>query len=407
MRMNSQLLNSAALAAPSLVHMSAYANTLTRLIPELYAALDVVSRELVGMIPSVSRNTGAERAAVGQAVVWPVSPAMGTFDVSPAMAIPNPADLTMGNGDITITKSKGVEFGWTGEEQLGLNSGVGSLTVQGDLFAQGLRTLTNEIETDLALEAAISASRAYGTPGTAPFSGSNLEDAARVRQILDDNGAPGSERSLIINTNAGVKMRTHAQLSKVNEAGDNMTLRQGELLDLFGMSVKESAGVKTFTPGTAAGATTNAAGYAIGATTITLAAAGTGTLKKGDVITFAGDSNKYVVAANVAAVSGATLTLAAPGLRQAIPAAATNITVQTAFAQNVAFTRSAIGLAARAPALPQEGDAAIDRFALTDPRSGIVFEVSLYAGYRKIRAEVALSWGVKAIKPAHIALLQG
>lgn len=398
-----------ALAAPFILSGAyASANTLTRLIPELYAALDVVSRELVGFIPAVNRNTGVERAAVGQAVVWPVAPEQGLFQVTPAMQIPEPADKTVGNAAMTITRAEGVEFGWTGEEQRGLNSGPGYLTVQGDLFAQGLRTLVNAIERDVAIAAANGASRAVGVAGTTPFSGDDLEDAALVRQVLDDNGAPPSDRSLIINTNAGVKMRKHAQLSKVNESGTTMTLRQGELLDLFGLSVHESAQVQRHVAGTGAGATTNAAGYAEGATTITLASAGTGTILVGDVISFAGDTNRYVVTGADADVSnGGTITISAPGLRVAIPAAATAITVSASYAANVAFSRNALGLAIRPPAIPQEGDAAIDSFILTDPRSGMSFEVRLYAGYRKIRAEVTAAWGAAAIKREHIALLMG
>lgn len=394
--------------APAIVHQSAYANTLTNLIPELYAGLDVVSRELVGFIPSVNRNTGVERAAVGEAVRWPVVPSLGTFNVTPAMAIPEPADRTIGSGTMTITKSKGVEFGWTGEEQRGLSNSVGHLTIQADLFAQGVRTLVNEMEADVGLAAYVAASRAVGTAGTAPFGGSDLGDAALVRQILVDNGAPLGEASLIINTSAGVNMRKHAQLSKANEAGTTMTLRQGELLDLFGLSVKESAAVPQHTKGTGASATTNNTGYAVGATVITLASAGTGTIKAGDVITITGDSNLYVVASGDTDVSnGGTITLNAPGLRQAIPASATNITVGNSYAANLAFARTALGFAVRPPALPQGGDAAVDSMILTDDRSGISLEVRLYAGYRKIRAEVAAAWGAAALKPEHIAILRG
>lgn len=403
----SYLLGASALAAPALILPSPAANTLTRLIPELYAGMDVVSRELVGMIPSVNRNTGVERAAVGQNVVWPIAPEMGTFNVTPAMAIPEPADVVIGNSSMAITKSKGVEFGWTGEEQRGLGFSVGYQTIQADLFAQGLRTLVNEMERDLVVEAVENGSRAWGTPGTTPFSGEKLTDTAQLKKILDDNGAPLTDRSLVIDTAAGANLRTMYNLTRANEAGTTMTLRDGELLNLHGFSVKESAAITIHTEGTAAGATTNAAGYPVGSKNIVLAAAGTGNIKKGDVVTFAGDPNKYVVAENVASVSGATLRIAGPGLRQEIPAVATALTLLDGATVSVAFPRAAMGFASRAPALPAEGDAAAQRSTIVDPRSGMVFEVSLYKGYRKIRAEVAAAWGVKAIKPEWIALLLG
>lgn len=399
--------------APNVVHMSAYAyaNTLTGVIGQLYAGLNVISRELTGMIVGVRRDTGVERAAVGQSVTFPIVPQQTATDVVPAMQVPTPPDNTIGVGTMAITKSRKVAFGWTGEEQKALNNGVGYTNIQADLFAEGLRTLTNEIEADLVNVAMLNASRAYGTPGTTPFdptAAAPLKDASMLRKILDDNGAPLTDRSLVINTTTGANLRAIPNLTRVNEAGTTMTLRQGELLDLHNFSVRESAGAVDFTAGTGANATTNNAGYTVGATVITLAAAGTGTIKAGDVITFAGDSNKYVVASGDADTSnGGTITLAKPGLRKAIPAANTAITISASHAVNVGFTKNALGLAMRAPALPAQGDLALDRTTLIDPRSGLVFEVSLYPGYRMIEAEVAAAWGVGAFNPAHIALLMG
>lgn len=405
------LLRRSSLAAPALLLLAtpAFANTLTRLIPDLYAGLDVVSRELVGMVPSVTRNTSVERVAVGQSVVYAVTSQKGTFNVTPAMTPPEPSDSTVGNGTITISKSKGVEFGWTGEEQRGLNTGAGYLSVQADLFAQGLRTLVNEIEADLMIEATANASRAYGTPGTTPFA-TTVGDAAQVRKILDDNGAPQSDRSLIIDTSAGANLRTLQNLTRVNEAGTTMTLRDGELLNLSGLSIKESAQVQTVAASTAAGSTTNAAGYAKGATVITLASAGTGTLVAGTQITFAGDTNKYTIApagGDADVSNGGTVTLVAPGLRVAIATSATAISIVAAHTANIAFSRNAMHLVMRAPALPVEGDAAAERMLIQDPRSGLVFEVAIYLGYRKIRAEIVAAWGQKAVKPEHIAELIG
>lgn len=405
-KMNQILL---ARTAPMIGHLSAYAhaNTLTNLVPDLYAGLDVVSRELVGFIPSVRRDSGAERAAVGQNVRYIVTPSASNSDVAPAMQVPEPADKTIGNDFITISKSRKSDFGFIGEEQRGLNSGPGYMSVQSDLFSQALRSLVNEVEADVALAAKNGASRATGTAGTTPFA-SGVGDAAQIRKILDDNGAPLTGRSCVISTATGAALRTNTQLTKANEAGDMMTLRQGELVDLSGISFKESAQAAFHTAGTAASATTNNAGYAVGATTITLASAGTGTFLAGDFVTFAGDTNIYQIAAGDADVSGGgTIVLAAPGLRRAIPASTTAITRIASYTANVAFSQNAIVLATRAPELPQEGDLALDRMMITDPRSGLAFEVSLYPGYRKIMAEVALAWGFKITKREHIAMLLG
>lgn len=387
---------------------SFYANTLTNLIPDLYAGLDVVSRELTGFIPSVSRNmNGIERAAVGESVRYPVTPEVAGVNISPAMSVPEPADVTVGSGTMTISKARAYPFGFAGEEQQGLNNGPGYLSVQADMFAQAVRGIVNEMESDLASVAYLKASRAYGAATTTPF-GTNTAESANIKKILDDNGAPPTDRALVIDTTAGASLRTLLGINANRVAQDQMTMQQGSLIDLSGMVITESGQVKRHTAGTAANATTNNAGYAVGATVITLASAGTGTLVVGDVIAFAGDANKYVIVAGDTDVSnGGTITLAAPGLRQAIPAANTNITRQASYTANVGFARSAVHLAVRPPALPQEGDLARDRMIITDPRSGMPLEVSIYPGYRKVRFEVAAAWGADVTKTAHVALLLG
>lgn len=384
-------------------------NTLTGLIPVIYDAFDITNRELVGFIPSVARNSSAERAAVGQSVTWPLNPTPTGFNVAPAMTIPEPTDMTVTPTSMTITKAKGYEFGVTGEESRSLSgSGPGWRSIQAGAIANAIRLLTNEMELDLATAAMINACRAHGTAGTTPFGSNDLTDLAQTELILNDNGTPMGSRSMVMNNAAAAKFKTMNNLTRVNEAGTSMTLRTGELMDIYGMSMKASGANPRFVKGTAAGATTNTTGYAVGVTVITLASAGTGEIKQGDVITFAGDTNKYVVASGDASVAGGgTITLAAPGLRQAIPAAATAITVGNNYSANIAFDAGAIHLATRAPALPEEGDNAYDRIQITDPFSGISYEFAQYRGYRKVRYEVTAAWGVLAWKRENIALLLG
>lgn len=384
------------------------ANVLTPLIPSAIAALDVVSRELVGFIPSVNRDPKADRTAKGQTLTIPVAPANAQGDIAASATLSAESDQTAGSVSLVIDNYKKAGFNWTGEEILAVNSpnGIGQQRFMQDQIEQALRSLVNGAEGVIATAAALSASRAYGTAGTTPFA-TTTGDTAQVRKVLDDNGAPFGNRSLIIDTTSGAALRTLSNLTKANEAGTSVTLRDGQLLDLNGLSIKESAQVVTPSVGTAASATTNNAGYAVGATTITLASAGTGTILAGDIVTFAGDTNKYVVATGNTDVSaGGTIVLQAPGLRKAMSAATKAITVVAAGPRMVAFSQNAICLATRLPAAPPR-DLAIDRQTITDPRSGISFELVAWPGQDMVVYQVRIAYGVKVVKPEHIAILLG
>jgi hypothetical protein len=373
------------------------ANTLTSLVPDLYESLDIVSRELSGFIPSVTLDASAERAALNQAIRIPITPASAAENVSPGQLPPDDGDQSIANTPFTITKSRMVPFRWTGEEQKGVNTGPGYANIRRDQITQAMRTLVNEIEVDLGNLAYLS-SRASGTAGTTPFA-TNLGDTAQVRKILADNGAPMSDLQCVIDTTSGASLRTLAQLTKANEAGTIALRSQGTLLELHGFTLRESAGVALHTPGTGASYVTNG-NLAVGVTTIP-AQTGTGTIVAGDVVTIG--NFKYVV---TTALSGGSFTIGAPGLRAAVTSGST-ITVASAFTANFAFSRSSIVLATRAPATPEEGDMADDSIMLTDPRSGLSFEVSMYKQYRRVRYEIAIAWGCQNIKPAHTAMLLG
>lgn len=381
------------------------ANTLTNLIPDIYAALDVVSRELVGFIPSVARDATADRVGINQNLRIEQTPKnTAGRNITPAMSFPAAADQTITPATLTITKQRAFPFSWSGEEQKAVDFGPGYLTIKQDQIAQAIRALTNEMELDLFNAARAGASRAYGTVGTALFNTpGDLSEVSQLRKILDDNGAPMSDRWLVLGTTAGANLRgKQSILTKVNESGTETTLRQGVLLDVFNFGFRESGAVNVVTKGTGSAYTTNNAGYAVGATSITLIT-GSGTILAGDTITIGSDPNKYVVTSGIAAPGA--ITIAQPGLLVAIPASATAITVLGNLTPAVGFSRNAIVLATRLPAIPDGGDLAQDRMTVTDPRSGISLEIAMYPGYRMVVYEISACWGVLALKPEHAALL--
>lgn len=388
------------------------ANTLTNLIPDFYRALDVVSRELVGFLPAVARDSQADRVATGQTLRIPITPSnVAGGNNTPAMTIPSAADQTIGNVTLTLTKNRFYPFSWSGEEQHAMDQGVGALTMAQDQIAQAIRGLVNEMEADIYAAAYKGASRAYGTVNTIPFNTTvgDFSEAAQTRKILDDNGAPLSDRSLIINTTAGAALR--GKQAQAHIAGDVALQRQGVLFNISGFDIRESAQVASVTAGTAATYTTTGA-LTVGQTVLPLKdATGTGTALVGDIITLANDTNKYVVTAVTLAgatpATGDTITIAAPGLRMAQTSADRVITTIATGPRNVAFSRNGILFATRLPMTPTGGDMAIDTQTVVDPRSGIVFEVALYPGFLMNTYHVRAAWGVSVIKTEHVAVLLG
>jgi hypothetical protein len=379
-------------------------NTITAVLPSIYAGLDQVSRELIGMIPAMQRDATMEAAAVGQTVTVPVVPPATGGNITPGSVPPDDGDVIVGTQTVAISKSKYSPVRWNGEEQRAIGPGGQYNKILSDQFAQAFRWLSNQVEVDAVSAAYKAASRAYGTAGTAPFgTAADLSDFAGVNKILDDNGAPMSGRSLIVGSAARFNLEgKQSILFKNNEAGTDGLLRTRRMDPVMNFNIGYSAGVPAVTKGAGSGyLVNNASGYAVGATAI-IVDTGTGAVNAGDVVTFAGDSNKYVVKSATTTL----LTLNAPGLRAAVADNAA-ITVGDNFTAKVAFTQNALVLAARAPASPQGGDSAEDVQNVIDPVSGIGFEIRLYKEYRRMRYEVGLAWGIGVVKSEDIALLLG
>jgi len=380
------------------------ANSLTGLIPTLYEAMNVVSREMVGFITAVRSDSNAERAAINQVVRVPIgeSGALEAITAGPAPAATG--DTTVGYADVAITKQYAAPIRWNGEEQKGVGTTGQFNKVLADQFADGMRKLVNAVEIDLAAAAYKGASRAYGTAGTAPFgTASDFSDFAGVLKILKDNGSPDTDLQLVLNSTAISNLRAkQSVLFKVNEAGTNDMLRNGMTDRIMKMALRESAGLVAVTKGGGMLYVANGAS-AIGANSITLKT-GSGTLLAGDVVTFAGDTNKYVVGTGLAAPG--TMALNKPGLLAALVDSQA-MTIGASFTPNIAFARSAIVLAARAPAVPEGGDSADDSMMISDPITGLTFEVRVYRQYRQVKYEICLAWGVSVIKSEHIVNLLG
>lgn len=381
------------------------ANVLTNLAADIYKAADIVGRELVGAIPAVTLNSNiSQRVAKGDPIraSFTREPTLNT-SWNPSMTIPEGDDQTVDNKTMVVDSFASVRIPYTGEDIRHLNNGIGFETVYGDQIVQAMRKITNRIESDLLTHIYQSAGNALGSSGTTPFA-SNFNDLADLRKLMVDRGCPWDGAvSLVMDTAAGVKLRQLASLYKVNESGGDELLRRGILLDIYGLMLRESAQVPLHTEGNQNGnwLVNNVAGYAVGDKSIAIDT-GSGTFNIGDIVTFGGDTEKYVVAATTNATP---LTLNS-GLIEAI-ADNEAIATENSYRANVAFHRAAVELAVRPVAEPFGGDAAEDVMTVQDPVSGIIYNIGVYKGWHKAMIEVSCLYGYKAWKPDFITILQG
>lgn len=393
---------------------------LNSLFPDLYAALNTVSREMTGFIPAVQRDTDVSRAAKGQNVEVPVVGKESSNSISPSTTPPSGTQTSAPSRTISLSNAESVRMEFSGEEIRGLqtqdlsNADDPYADIRQQRIAQAYRDLVSQIESDLVSEAQ-KASRAYGDAGTTPFgTKDDLDDFAGVSQILDENGAPPTDRQIVVDSNAMFNLRGTQTgiLQRANEAGTDAALREGEFGQIQGMALRHTQQSETHTTGSidATTAKTNSEGD----TDVTVAVgSGNGvSLNQGDVIEIANDDSNYVVESDTtisASTDPATITIREPGLQQST-SGSESITLNKSgndYRVNAGFHMGAMQLATRAPAVPPEGDMAEDRTVVQDPLTGLAFEVAIYPGYKQVMYDLGIVWGAATTKEEHVALLLG
>ena len=375
-------------------------NTLTPLAPTLFSAAKLVAKEPTGVLGAINLQFDDKGVAKGDTVTVDVAPTRTASDFTPAATTSSGTDATASSIGVLITKSRKVDWHLTGEQQRSLENATISQDWVGQLIAQGMRTLRNEAEIDAAIAVKVGASRAFGTAGTTPFA-TDLSALTNARKILQDNGSPLTDLQMVVDSTAALKLLDLGVIQNAYQAGSDAERRSGNVGLQFGFTSSVSAGIATHTKGTGAAYTSSAAGFAIGATSIAIIT-GTGTVLAGDVVTFAGDTNKYVVATGVAAPG--TIVLAAPGLRQAIPAAATAMTIGANYTPNLAFERSAVVGIMRPPIMP--ANPIFSQMLISDDR-GLTYLMLDIAQYGQRSWELHLAWGFKTINSEFSSIVLG
>lgn len=376
-------------------------NTTTNIVDTIFAQGLMALREYSVMPRYVNRAYDTAPGEKGSTIEIPIPSAISASAVTPSYVPPDDAGITPTKKTITLDQWYETAFFLNDKEVAETREGF----VNSQL-SEAIRGLCNNVdEAILALYTNV-----YGwggVSGTTPF-GTDFAAFTEARAALAKQLAPKNDRYCVVDEDAEANALLLRPMWDASAKGSTDTLREGELGRVYGAFWAMDQNIPSHTAGTAVGATTDGSAYAAGVTTVDLASAGTGTILAGDIITFAGDSQTYVVSTGDADVSDGGTIVFAPGLKVAIATAAVAITVKATHVVNLLFQKDAFALAARpAEASDPLGIADAQRKAIMDPVSGLSLALEVSRQHYRTRFAFSTLYGVQCIRPELAARIAG
>ena len=374
------------------------ATTLTALAPTLFSAAQVVSGEPAGVLDAINATWDDKGVAKGDNVLVPYAPVQETDDFAASNVLPAGDTNVAAAVTVQITQSKKTKpMVLTGEQIRSLENGGNYQEWVRQWGEQSMRSLRNLAEADAAEYIKQGASRAVGTAGTTPFS-ATIDLIVDVKQILRDNGCPFSDPQLVINSAAAANLQKLGIYQQAYAAGSDEERRSGLYKPQFGFKLRDTAGIVS---DNAAAATLAAGTTSVNCDTNT---SDTNTVKAGDIITWAGDSNKYVIGTAIAsAADNMAVVMNRPGLRATLADGVLG-TIGASYTPSLAFERSAVVGIMRPPLMP--ANPSIRTMMISD-RFGHSYLMVEIAQYGQIVWEMHLAYGFKVVQPEHVAMILG
>lgn len=287
------------------------ANILTDVVPILVAQGLQTLRAACTMPRLVNTDYSNEPADQGDTVnVW-IPSAQAVSDVAPSSTPFSAPDSQPVKAPIPLNKWRRSGFYLTDKQQEEVATVSGFKSGQ---TAEAVKALAEDINAFIFQQY----KKVYGfagTPGTTPFATANsLADATSVRAVLNRQRAPLNPRRLVLDVNAEANALNQAPITTFQNIGSAGVITEGQIGRKLGSDwyMDQQVPTHTSTPLTAGAATANGA-QAIGAGstdggrtgTVSIAkATNTSPLVAGDILSFAGDSQTYVVLADVTLAVG-------------------------------------------------------------------------------------------------------
>jgi hypothetical protein len=374
------------------------ANTLTEVKDKLLAQ-GLMALRRTSLTPRlVNRDIEEQAAGKGDTVNVPIPSAQTVADVTPAATPPSTQDVAPTSVPIVMDRWKESAFYLTDKEQLEVMEGT--IPMQA---SEALEALVSEVDR-YVLSLASKAYGYHGTAGTTPFTAGGVDrptDVTKIRAVLNKQLAPLNNRHIILDPDAEAAALNLRAFHDMSFSGDVSAILAGMLNQKFGFQWWMSQNVRTHTAGTMTTAlVNNGAGYAAGTKTIAIDG-DVGTMLVGDVISFAGHSQTYVVTEGQ---TGAGSISFEPGLLVAV-ADNVAITIRATHVMNLAMHRDFIAFASRPLAGSNHPSSVISQ--VVDPISGLALRLEITREHRRDRFAYDILYGADVVRRELGARLAG
>ena len=389
-------------------------NTLTAILTQILAKGMMTLRQPCLMTRLVNTDYSLEAKKKGQTIDIPLSTAMSAEDVSPAATPSAPTALTPKVAQITLDNWMHADFGLNDME-------VGRIRADQDFIPlqmqEAFKSLANAINTSV-FDTYKGVYGYVGTAGDTPFgTGVEVASATSLRRVLHEQSCPKDNRRAVLDYAAEAAALNLAPFSDAEKRGSSATKTTGELGNIFGFDWNSDDGVPTHTRGAIGSGDLTVNGVNVkGATSVSIAkgAGASWEAVEGDIISFAGDTQTYVITADTTVVhTDNTSVPIAPALKIATEGSE-EVTTRDSHVVNLGFHRDAFGLAMRSPDagikdLLGQGKAGnvMESVILQDPVTKLIMRLELIRGYKMTMWDVDCLWGTALVDSARAARLAG
>lgn len=387
-------------------------NTLTALIDKLLAQGLMALRANTILPTLINHDYDAMAGEKGSTVEVSIPAPIAVQDVTPGATPPATADIAPSTVILPMDKWKEAPFYLTDKEVMEAQAGVIPMHA-----SEAIKSLINQVEADIFANY----KEVYGfagTPGTTPFASdaSAWSGPSGARTVLNRQLAPMGDRRVLLGPDAEANAISLPAFQNMQYRGDDKGIIEGQIGRKLGADwyMDQNIPTHTSTALTAGAATVNGA-HAINAGstdngrtgTVSIAkATNASPLVKGDILTFAGDTQTYTVMADVTLAVGNTTVTISPALKVA-KAGAEAVTLKATHIVNLAFHRGAFAFANRPLAAGVDANLGSIISSMSDSISKLSLRLEVRREHKRTRYSYDMLYGSKLIRPELAARIAG